>query len=250
MGSPEAAAGLHRAGGLSPARIRGLPLGASKVWLVSDFFCYAEATASWTGMARSTRQPDTRQPGRGSPATRRPGPRQPRTRGSRGHAANKHERLTGHGDRAAAHHSRSRACRPPSDCSAAAHHSRTRARRPPSHCSAAAHHGPSRARRPPSDRSAAEHRSRTRARRPPSDRNTAPESRTATSASRTPCRAAAKRLAPGAGQAMSQQPGEGVDGLVVTEGAANRLPALRDPDGTESFEQGIERGGQHGRIAR
>ena len=49
---------------------------------------------------------------------------------------------------------------------------------------------------------------------------------------------------------MSQQPGDGVDCLVVTEGPANRLPALRDPEGTESFEQGIEGGGQHGRIAR
>jgi len=31
-------------------------------------------------------------------------------------------------------------------------------------------------------------------------------------------------LSPGAGQAMSQQPGEGIDCLVVTEGPANRLP--------------------------
>lgn len=77
-----------------------------------------------------------------------------------------------------------------------------------------------------------------------------PESRTDERIENAVPRRSEKRLSPGAGQAMSQQPGEGVDGLVVTEGPANRFPALRDPDGTESFEQGIERGGQHGRIAR
>ena len=55
----------------------------------------------------------------GGPATRQPG-----------HTADKHDRLTGHGHRAAEHHSRTRARHPPSDRSAAEHHRRTRTRRP------------------------------------------------------------------------------------------------------------------------